>query len=113
MKKLISTCLLALLIFSGCNKQSKEELEILENIEWHKSQISQKQVYDVEIYRYDDKLKKNILIGKGKSTELIIKDLTLEFRGNIFELRYLNQTAFEYLSNASPIFSRAELYFDR
>ncbi len=112
MKKPLLILLYLLFLFSGCNKQSKEELELLETIEWYKSRLTQKEIYDVEIYQYDYKTRKNALIGIGKSSELIIKDTTLEFRGQLFELRLLGTQSFEYPNN-STIFTKAYLYFNK
>jgi hypothetical protein len=112
MKKPLLILLYLLFLCFGCQKQSKEELELLETIEWYKSRLTQKEIYDVEIYQYDYKTRKIDLIGIGKSSELIIKDTTLEFRGQLFELRLLGTQSFEYPNN-STIFKKAYLYFNK
>ena len=112
MKKLILIFLSTIFLCFGCQKQSKEELAILENIEWYKSSLSQKEIYDVEVYQYDYRTLKSILVGKGKSSELIIKDTTLEFRGQIFELKNLGTHSFEYPNN-SKIYTKAYLHFNK
>ena len=111
-EKLIFTLVSISFLFFGCQKQSKEELEILENIEWYKSSLSQKEVYDVEVYQYDYRTPKSVLVRKGKSSELIIKNTTLEFRGQVFELRLLGTHSFEYPNN-STIYTKAYLYFNK
>jgi hypothetical protein len=112
MNKLIKFFLFTSFLFLGCQKQSKEEKEILETIEWYKNSLSQKDIYDVEIYQYDYKIPKSVLVDKGKSSELIIKDKTIEFRGQVFELRLLGTHSFEYPNN-STIYTKAYLYFNK